>query len=155
MHSYSAFRNNLAVVVVLLLGLSSCKGEIEKEQQGLFVITNQSGYDMTLSIFKTEDRRKAPVVISIPNGNSVERIANGGSGLIVYPELFFQGDSIRVVFSDRKQVLHYCTQAQQLTNQCQPSRSLLDLDQYQIESASKNITRYTYTLMPSDYSLAN
>jgi len=136
----------------MLVGLVSC--EVDEEQQGRFIIVNESGYAVTLNVFSTQHRRRAPVVVTIAQGESVERRAYGGAGVISYPELFFQGDSVQVVFSSGKRILHYCTQAQQLANQCQPAHSLLALDEYQAEPVSKSVTRYTYTLTSADYNRA-
>jgi hypothetical protein len=146
---------NFLLVAVATLTLSSCKKTGEEEQKGLFVIHNQSGRDVTLTVFSTQDRRKAPLTLSLPNGNRVERVASGGAGAIAYPELFFQGDSVKISFSDGKQLVHYCTQAQQISGRCAPAiHNILSLREYTSELINEHYRKYTYTLTQADYAIA-
>jgi len=147
--SSSWLKSLVALVPTVLLG--ACK--VEPEPEGRFVIVNQSGYDVVLMVFNTKDRQRAPLVVPILNGSSVERTAYGGAGGISYPELFFQGDSVRFKFIDGKQLLHYCPQTQQ-PNQCSPAHNVLALNQYQIESLSNARDKFTFTLTSADYTTA-
>lgn len=143
----------MSFLLVAVAALGGCSKDVE--QTGLFVLRNQSGRDVTLRVFSTQDRRKAPLMLFLPNGQQVERTAEGGAGAIAYPELFFQGDSVRFTFGDGKQLIHYCTQAQQLSGQCAPAvRNILSLNEYAMEPVSEASNRYTYTLTSADYATA-
>lgn len=138
------------MAVAALVGCSK-----DVEQTGLFVLRNQSGHDVTLRVFSTQDRRKAPLTLFLPNGQQMERTAEGGAGLIAYPELFFQGDSVQFTFGDGKHLAHSCTQAQQLSGQCMPAvRNILSLNEYAMEPINEASNRYTYTLTSADYATA-
>lgn len=145
----------MCILLVAVAALGGCRKEVDLEQKGLFVVRNQSGRAVTLRVFSTQDRRKAPLALSVPNGQQVERTANGGAGAIAYPELFFQGDSVRFTFEDGKQLVHFCPQAQQLSGQCAPAgHNILSLKEYAQEPISEAYDRYTYTLTPADYATA-
>ncbi|GAB2784219.1 hypothetical protein GCM10027175_23440 [Hymenobacter latericoloratus] len=127
---------------------------MDEEQKGVFIITNQSGQDLELKIYSTGNRQQLPLILRLPNTTSVERVSYGGAGNIAYPELFSQGDSVRLLFQDGKQLLHYCPQAQQTGGQCLPLRNLLALNQYQVEALSEQTSRFSYTITAADYALA-
>ena len=146
---------SVLLVVATTMALSGCKKTEEQEQKGLFVIHNQSGHDVTLTVFNTQDRRKAPLTLSLPNGNRVERLASGGAGAIAYPELFFQGDSIKFQFSGGKQLVHHCTQTQQVSGGCSPNtHNILSLKEYSSEKIDESYYKYNYTLTQADYATA-
>ncbi|WP_188558533.1 hypothetical protein [Hymenobacter glacieicola] len=134
--------------------LSACQTTMDEEQKGVFIISNQSGHDLELKIYSTRNRQQLPLSLRLPNNTSVERVSYGGAGNIAYPELFSQGDSVRLLFQDGKQLLHYCPQAQQLNGQCLPARNLLALNQYQVETLSEHTSRFSYTITAADYALA-
>lgn len=138
----------------MALGCLSCHSDVDLEQRGLFIIDNQSGHDVTLQVFSTKNRQKAPLLLLVPQGGKLERTVEGGAGAISYPELYVQGDSVRLVFNDGKQLLHYCTEVQQLSGQCTPAHNVFVLSQYRAEPVSKNVTKYTYLLAPLDYNTA-
>ncbi|GAA4016671.1 hypothetical protein GCM10022408_32720 [Hymenobacter fastidiosus] len=145
----------MSFLLVAGAALGSCRKEVEPK--GLFVLHNQSGHAVTLRVFSTQDRRKAPLTLSLPNGQQVERTAYGGAGAIAYSELFFQGDSVQWSFSDGKQLVHHCTQAQQLSGQCSPAvHNILSLQEYAQEPLGEGYDRYTYTytLTQADYATA-
>ena len=150
-----AYLQKMSFLLVAMAALGGCQKEVDMEQKGLFVLRNQSGRAVILRVFSTQDRRKAPLTLSLPNGQQVERTAYGGAGAIAYPELFFQGDSVQLSFNDGKQLAHYCTQAQQLSGQCSPaSHNILSLQEYASEPISEAYDRYTYTLTQADYATA-
>lgn len=142
-----------ATTVILATSLSACQQIGEEEQKGIFTITNQSGQDVEVRVYRTQNRRQPPLILLLPNTASVERTAYGGAGNIAYPELFSQGDSVRLVFQDGKQLLHYCPQAQQ-AGQCQPVRNLLSLGQYQVNAPDEQTSRFSYTITAAEYALA-
>lgn len=142
-------------VALATLALGGCKDIVDKEQQGLFVLANQSGHDVNLTVFSTQNRSKIPLTLALPNGSRLERAASGGAGAIAYPELFFQGDSVRFLFADGRQLLHYCPQSQQLSGRCVPqAHNILKLQEYAEEPISEAYRRYTYTLTSADYAAA-
>lgn len=141
-------------LVALGLLLVSCQREIELEQQGLFVLANDSGHALTLRVFNTQQRAPAPLVVAVAAGGRVERVAYGGAGAIEAPELVSRGDSVRVVFADGKQALHYCPQLAQGNLQCEPDTGVLNLSTNQQEPVSKNVNRWTYTFTPAEYTRA-
>lgn len=145
----------ISFLLVAAAALGGCQKEVDAEQKGLFVLRNQSGRTVTLRVFSTQDRRKAPLTLSVPNGEQVERTAYGGIGGIAYPELFFQEDSVRFTFEDGKQLVHCCPQAQQLSGQCAPAvHNVLSLQEYAREPISEAYDRYAYTLTQADYATA-
>lgn len=127
---------------------------VDEEQKGVFIISNQSGHDLELKIYSTSNRQRLPLILRLPNTASVERVSYGGAGVIAYPELFSQGDSVRLLFQDGKQLLHYCPQAQQTGSQCLPLRNLLAMNQYQVDALNEHTSRFTYTITATDYILA-
>lgn len=127
---------------------------VDEEQKGVFIISNQSGYDLELKIYSTSNRQRLPLILGLPNTTSVERVSYGGAGNIAHPELSSQGDSVRLLFQDGKQLLHYCPQPQQTGSQCLPLRNLLALNQYQVEALNEHTSRFTYTITAADYTLA-
>ena len=144
-----------ALVAVAALVLGACKELVDEEQKGFFVLENQSGHDVVLTVFSTQQRSKLPLTLALTNGKSVERTVLGGAGAIAYPELFFQGDSVRFLFNDGKQLLHYCPQSQQLSGRCVPqTHNILSLSQYAVDPISKSSSKFTYTLNSSDYAAA-
>ena len=142
-----------ATAANLVASFAACQQIGEEEQKGIFTITNQSGQDVEVRVYRTQNRQQPPLILSLPHAASVERVSYGGAGLIAYPELFSQGDSVRLVFQDGKQLLHYCPQAQQ-SGQCQPVRNLLSLGQYQTEALDEHTTRLTYTITAAEYAVA-
>ena len=143
----------LIAPVLLLAWGGACNKERDTLHQGIFVLDNQSGLDVTLTVYNTAKRGQAPLALAVPKGQPVERSATGDFGGFSYPELFFQGDSV-VFFSDGKRLLHYCPQAQQVKNTCAPSHNVLDLAQYRAEPLTKDKSRYTFTLTRADYRTA-
>lgn len=139
-----------ATAAILAVSSAACQQIGEEEQKGIFTITNQSGQDVEVRVYRTQNRRQPPLILALPHAASVERTAYGGAGNIAYPELFSQGDSVRLVFQDGKQLLHYCPQAQQ-AGQCQPVRNLLSLGQYQIEALDEHTNRFSYTITAAEY----
>lgn len=142
------------ILVALGLLLGACQSEVDLEEKGLFVLANESGHALTLTIFHTKQRAQAPLVLAVAAGGRLERVMGGGAGAIVAPELVTQGDSVRVVFAGGKQALHYCPQLAQGNLQCLPDDGVLTLSAYQRESVSQNVNRYTYTFTPADYARA-
>lgn len=143
-----------ALLFLTLTGLGACQKMVDEEQKGVFVINNQSGHDLELKIYSTRNRQRLPLILRLPTTASIERVSYGGAGNIAYPELFSQGDSIRLLFQDGKQLLHYCPQAQQMGGPCLPVRNLLALSQYQVEALNEHSSRFSYTITAADYALA-
>jgi len=140
------------VILVLLLG--GCYSDVDPEEQGRFVLANASGHALTLNVYATRTRGQVPLVVPVADGGHVERLAGGGAGAIVVPELALWGDSVCVVFDNGKQILHYCPALEQGSIPCMPTESVLNLEAYHKESLSMNVQRYTYTFTPADYARA-
>ncbi|SFP95050.1 hypothetical protein [Hymenobacter arizonensis] len=150
----NTFFRRAVLAASLLLSLQACQKEIDELKQGVFVIANHSGLDVTLIVYNTSKRGQPPLRLAVGTGQQVERAETGDFGGFAYPELYFRGDSVVLAFADGKRVLHYCPQAQQLRNQCAPARNVLAISQYQEEPLGKNVSRYTFRLTPADYALA-